>query len=732
MLRDSLATSSADAWSHLLGRNEDGERAARSLAALLGEVPLSAVTRVGIEEISWAAARLFSALARHRPLVLVWEELHWAEPSLLSLIDDLARRLAGQPVMLVCLGRNGISRWLSGRWDCEIALGPLAADETLGLVGALLGERDEVQAQGLPAEAVRIARACEGNPLFATVMADMVADDVATGGLPPTVSAVLRARIDALPEAERIVLQMAATCGLDFKHAQLAALAAAHPAVSGDLQGVLASLVRRDLLRQASTGRYWFTQTLIHDTGYATVAKSQRARWHAALAQAPDEVAGESMIYHAETACLLHREVNPHEPGLPELAAKAVRLLTDEGTIALSRRDLNAAVALFTRALNLVPDGAAERVVIVLRLADAFVAAGDSDGALDILARSEDVAAGAAERRALAIQRSIVRHRLGLLGFGEAWRQIAAYREELSGAPAEHVNWCLLHEFGGLLEFGQGRGRAAETELRAALGRADAAGDEYKQDRLLGALCEMAQWSPITVSDGLQLSHELAARFEADRLLLIPVLTTRARLLGLRADFGAAYQALAIARGYATDMNAAVPGIAVTQATAYVHALAGDHDTAAALYGLAAAELHAHGHRLPARTLEIYEVREMLCAGNRRAAATGFARLSPESQEHVLDVRARTWLTLVAARLACADGRAQDGAALAEQGLRSIGADDPCLLGDAWFEYAKVLRAAGRRSEAVSAAARAEAHYTAKEATCLMDAVRRWITGLPE
>lgn len=728
MLIGSLATSSEEGWRQLLGQDDDVERAAHGLAAMLGKVPVSELGRVGTEEIAWAASRLFGALTACRPLILLWDDLHWAEPTLLQLIDDLAARLATAPVLMVCLARHETSRWNAGSRDGRIQLGPLDQAETLWLVEALIGESCDVQAQAQPV-AARVAQFCAGNPLFATVMADMLAEEVEITGVPPTVSAVLHARIDALPPGERLVLQMAAICGHDFGQVQLVTLAAGQHMARSDLEKALTGLVQRDLLRLGSNGRHRFAETLIHETAYGTVSKAQRARCHAALANFSSVAPGaaqENTVYHAETACLLYREINPDDPSLPSLVAKATQLLTAEGTIALHRKDLQAAIALLQRALDLEPQDTSGRAVILLRLSDALLAAGDSDAALDVLPGGEGVWTNATDQRTVALQRGIVLLRLGMVSFDAARELRAAYHQELSGCPGEDINWCLLHQFNGLLELNQGRGGTAVVELRNALRRAVAFEDRYTQDRLLGALCELAQWSPMSVRDGLAVCQEVMERFEADRLLLIPVLSTRARLLALRGDIGAARETLATARDYSVQMHASLAGIAVTQTEALVQAVAGDHDNAATLFESAATELRAHGHVLSARTLEIYAVREILYAGHLAAAASAFSRVAADVAGQALDVRARTWLRLVQASLACAQGRARDGAAIAEQSIHSIDADDLCLLGDAWLEYARILHHAGRPGEALAAATQAEAHFAVKGATSRASAAHAW------
>jgi class 3 adenylate cyclase len=732
MLGGSLAMASSDAWEMILGTDQRGTRAARVLATLLDEEasPLSRVarTRAGTEEIAWSVSQLFSVLARHKPLVLVWDDVQWAEPTLVELIADLGVRLCAAPVLLVCVSRAEGDAGGTGQWDCRIRLGPLDGPEALKLAEALVARLAAVGWPDPAATARQVARASEGNALFAAMMADMLADAPLTTELPPSVSAILRARIDALPGPERLVLRMSATCGRHFEHAQLAAIGAAHGPSLADLDDGLRGLLRNNLVRQVATGEYRFTETLIHDAAYAATAKAQRARWHAILADATADP-----LHHAEAACLLYRQVNPRHADLPRLLAKAVGQLTADGTLALHRKDLHAAVALLRRALDLAPAEHHDRAVIVVRLSDTLLAAGDTQGAAGLLAGEDSAGTRGTYHRTIAIQRCIVLLRLGQLDFAAARGHVEAFHAELSAFPDENVSWCLLHQLAGLLELDLGWGAEAEAELGNALSRAVVLGDRYTQDRLLGARCELTQWSPATVRTSLHTCDELTQRFAADRLLLVPVLTTRSRLLALLGDWEAAEATLATARDYATEMHAVLADIAVTQATAVVRALAGEHADAAALFGSAAGRLRAHGNELPARTLDVYAVRELLRDGQLDAARAHLAPVLARATDHHLDVRARTWIQLIRSQIACESRGPAVGAAITERILATIQTDDPCLLGDAWFEHAKLLRRAGQTARAAAAARRAEAHFLAKEATSPARLVRRWAaSALPD
>ncbi|WP_214324515.1 adenylate/guanylate cyclase domain-containing protein [Nonomuraea sediminis] len=726
MLRDSLP----GGWvglERLLGSGEQGERARRTLSAVAGSPEQAGGVPAGAEEICWAATRLFTGIARSRPLVLVWEDLQWAEGALLGLLDELTRRLSGVPVLVVCVARNEL---LEKRQDAgvpgaeRIGLGPLGPADTLGLVETLTSGAAEVAGQGQDAVTARIVELSAGNPLFVTAMIDALADDGSPPAAPPTISAMLRARIDALPPAERRALQWAAACGSDFADDELLVLAEQDGTASAHVRVALAGLRRRGLIQPLGAGRMRCGQSLVRDTCYAMTAKSSRARWHALLAERAPSPA-ESM-FHAERATQLFREVGPDEPRLPVLAGLAVRLLAEEGTTALHRRDAVAAGSLFQRALELHAERGRHYADLTVRLSEARLALGDGGGALEVLEAGLEGAA-ADGRVVLRLQRDIVRFRLGRLGFEAARAAIAAHERRLDPSAVDELGRCLMHQFKAFVALGEDQVGRAEAEFHAALERARRLEERWIEHRLSNALCELAQWSPATVSEGLRLCGELLRGFEADRLLLIPVMAARARLLALAGRVDEARAALSAARQDAASLRAAFPEIAINQSEAVLLSLVGEHAPAARRFGEAAAMLREQGHLQPALTLEVYAVRELLRCGRYGTARAAFDAL--EAGEHTIGMvaRARIWLELVRARFACAEGRPAEGFELAARTLDGISTDDPCLLGDAWFEFAAISRMAGRPYRVAIDAA--EAHYLAKGATLPAGTVRRWAAG---
>jgi class 3 adenylate cyclase len=226
--------------------------AAAALRSLLGESEAGTTA----EEIAWAFRRL---LEERAPLVCVFDDVHWGEETFLDLIDHLALLSAGAPILLLCLARSEL------RWPTTLRLEPLGEEEVEELIGTQVG--DELRA--------RIARAAGGNPLFVTEMLAMAEE---TGGeviVPPSLRALLEARIDSLEGAERRVLESGAVEGEVFHRGAVQALASEGEPVTPRL----AALARKQLIRPEKAqlpgeDGFRFRHLLIRDAAYEALSKA--------------------------------------------------------------------------------------------------------------------------------------------------------------------------------------------------------------------------------------------------------------------------------------------------------------------------------------------------------------------------------------------------------------------------------------------------------------------------
>ena len=224
------------------------------------------------QETSWAFRRLFETLAREQPLVLVFEDIHWAAPTLLDLIEYLQGWGRGR-VLVLCPARPELVEqrptWVAPRPNADsVALQALSPSESNALLEGL-GDGDAVAA----AVRLQVAEAAEGNPLFLEQMAAKLADEGpdAKPDLPPSIQALLAERLDQLSPDARAVIERAAVIGREFHGRAVADLCP--PQVRTAVPSHLMALVRKELIRPDFSGAgsedgYRFQHILIRDAAY--------------------------------------------------------------------------------------------------------------------------------------------------------------------------------------------------------------------------------------------------------------------------------------------------------------------------------------------------------------------------------------------------------------------------------------------------------------------------------
>ncbi|MGE5461297.1 MAG: AAA family ATPase, partial [Solirubrobacterales bacterium] len=259
----------------------DGDRDAELVAARVDAAVGASATTASPEEIAWGARRLFEALAARRPLVVVFDDIHWAEPVLLDLIEYVAAFAEDVPLLVLCMARPDLFElrpaWTTPKPNATlVTLDPLSGSDSETLVTLLGGVSAEARA--------RIVEAAEGNPLFVEQFVAMRAD-VGDHELevPPTLQALLAARIDLLAEPERAVLERGSVEGRLFHRGSVAALLP--ESERRDVGGRLLTLVRKELIRpdratMPGDDGFRFGHILIRDAAYEAVPKRQRAALH--------------------------------------------------------------------------------------------------------------------------------------------------------------------------------------------------------------------------------------------------------------------------------------------------------------------------------------------------------------------------------------------------------------------------------------------------------------------
>jgi len=340
-----------------------GDEAIAELLGLASGVMEAVEGERGAPEIAWAAREFADELADVQPLIMVFEDIHWAEEPLLELIDHLAQWVRERALLILCLARPELldvrPGWGGGRVrSTAIELEPLGREDSEALADALLEEHrvtGKVRA--------RLLDKTEGNPLFVEETVRMLVEEGADGGerIPDSLQAMIGARIDRLPAGAKIVLQRGSVVGRTFWAGAIDHLSPEYD--SDELEDLLDDLLLRDFVtreeRSTISGEaaYRFKHVLIREVAYGGLSKSGRAEYHTRFAEWLREKADKELLeiraYHLDQACLLYAELDGHAP--EELARMAAKALESAGKRALALESNLSARKLLLRSVELEP-----------------------------------------------------------------------------------------------------------------------------------------------------------------------------------------------------------------------------------------------------------------------------------------------------------------------------------------------------------------------------------------
>lgn len=344
----------------LLGAGERVSSIADHIAAIIGlsEVPSSS------DETFRAIRSVYESIGRARPLVIVFDDVQWGEPSFLDLIEHLADASRDAPILLLVIARPELlderPGWAGGKLQTtSVLLGPLNEAEVSRLVANLLDG-----SAASPSVERKITEAAEGNPLFVEEFLAMLLEDglvrragnewvgmtdLATIATPASIRALLAARLDRMPIRERELLELAAVVGKTFTREAVEALV--EPDAVPDVAQRLESVVRREIIRPDRSSpdlldAYRFRHILIRDAAYAALSKRERAELHERFADFQEQAAGDRLTeyeevigYHLEQATLYRQGLGGHDERTRDLARRAAQLLGAAGIRAIQRGD---------------------------------------------------------------------------------------------------------------------------------------------------------------------------------------------------------------------------------------------------------------------------------------------------------------------------------------------------------------------------------------------------------
>jgi class 3 adenylate cyclase len=330
-----------------------------------------------------AARALFEQAARERPLILVVDDLQWAEPPMLDLIEHIADWSRDAPILLLCIARPELldrrSGWGGGKLNAtSVLLEPLMAAEAEQLADLLLADLP------LGTQTRRhILAIAEGNPLYLEEVAALAREANGTVRVPPTIRALLQARLDLLNDAERTVIERGAVEGKVFHKGSVTALTP--PAARDGVGHHLLALVRKELVRPdhsqiAGEDAYRFRHLLIRDTAYDALPKASRAELHESFAEWVESVPvfleqDEIIAYHLEQAVHYLRELGSDDSRVAHLSIRAGSRLSAAGVAAYERGDMHAVCNLLGRAIALLPPGC-QRLKVIPDLVEALYEGG--------------------------------------------------------------------------------------------------------------------------------------------------------------------------------------------------------------------------------------------------------------------------------------------------------------------------------------------------------------------
>ena len=397
-------------------------------------------------ETQLAFRRLLEARAAERPQVVVIDDLQWAEPVFVDLVEHVSDMSRDAPIFLLCIARTELldvrPGWAGGKLNAtSLLLEPLAPEECSALMDELVAD---APLTGDLRERITVASA--GNPLYVEEMLAMVREHGGDGEIvvPATIHALLQARIDSLDGDVRVVMERGSVEGEVFHRGSVAVLSPdpLRPAVESHL----ATLVRKELIRSTSPTfpddeGYRFRHLLIRDAAYESLPKATRAELHERFAgwlSGHDLVEGDEIVgYHLEHAHRYRAELDGSDAALDGLARRASACLATAGRGALERGDFNAGRSLFGRATSLLPEDDEARLALAPDYADALLESSSDDAWSVLLQASEAVDPGT--RAHAAVSMATIRLNTGHTSSfedGEAWRDEA--RAVFEGAGDEY------------------------------------------------------------------------------------------------------------------------------------------------------------------------------------------------------------------------------------------------------------------------------------------------------
>jgi len=702
--------------------------ARKALAALLGDTASAATP----DEIAWAFRKLLETRASEQPVVCLFDDIQWGENTFLDLVEHVADLSRGVPILLLCMARPELldhrPAWGGGKLNAtSVLLEPLSESETDELIARL--HEGSVLEDALQS---RVRRAAGGNPLFVEEMLALVggSHDGDAIAVPPTIQALLAARLDQLEPSERHVLERGSVEGEVFHRGGVAALSPDER----QLDSRLTALVRKDLLRPERAqligdDGYRFRHLLIRDAAYEALPKAIRADLHERFASwlqrhggdlvELDEIVG----YHLEQAVGYRSELGPLSDEDRTNAQSAGELLVRAARKAHDRGDRRAAVKLFERARTLLTQPAPQHVLALIDLGRCLTEiGGDFDRSRGVL---ED-----ASREADALDREDLRIRARLE------REFVATVLVEQSRPEEQERLA-RDAIAALERYGDDEGLARAwfvlatsfwvrsgwdempTPLRRSIEHARRTGRRSMEIEAKTFLLAATLFGSTPVDDGLRVCREILEDASDSRELqgwAVRIIGTFAMLEGRLDD---AREQLARAGAIFTELGNNVALLALSFSASPLELLAGDFEAAEREARIGVELAQRIGDRGRLGNLASLLANALLAQG-RMSEAESYVELARDASQET-DPSAEALWRMVAAGLLVRRGEPDDAVRLAEEAMNILRpTEETFTLTTLFLDGAEVLQLAGREGEAAEVLGEALRASEQKGATLLI------------
>jgi class 3 adenylate cyclase/tetratricopeptide (TPR) repeat protein len=731
--------SRAEAWAKIeagLEGAEDGALIAERVAAVTG----FAAASTGLQEAFWAIRRFLEWLGRTRPLVVIVDDIQWAESTFLDLLEYLAGWSREVALLLLCLARPDLlderPAWGSGADNAgSLHLLPFGDEESAELIAGLL---DGMRLTG-PAMR-RITDSAGGNPLFVEEMLRMLEDDgllrrsnggwVVAGDLsdlsvPASISALLGARLDRLSAGELAVVRCAAVIGKVFWWGPVEELAPAD--VRSQVGSHLQTLVHKDLIRPERSSlsgedAFRFHHTLLQDAAYTGTPKEMRADLHQRFAGWVERAAGERVVeveemigYHLEQAYRYRTELGRAEGATRDLAIDAARRLAVAGRRAATRGDMPAAADLLSRAAALFPEDHPERRAMLPDLGEVLSEAGDLAGADAAVAEAAELAERFGDHAVLAnatimglllLESTDPKRRSeGLERVGVLSRVLEALGDELGLARAQRLL--------GDIHWAHCRYGAADGAFERALEHARRAGATWEEAYVLGQYTGSGVYGPAPTAEAARRCEDVLAQSGGMGFVEARALRALASIRAMEGRFDEARELATRARTILEELGTRLRAAFISDTLGFIETMAGDHAAAERELRAGYDTVIELGERGFQATIAA-ELAHALVAQGRLEDAEVLAKLS-EDIGAVDDMATQVMWRSARARIQAARGLAEEAEELVREAVALADeTDDLNMRAETFVALAEVLAAAGREPDAAEALTSARGLYERK------------------